>query len=64
MKKILMTPREFVHWFLKHNYKGEKPDFVITSSGRKIMLNDMTEDDANFVAQQFMLMAEETKGNS
>ncbi len=64
MKTIHMTPQEFVKWFVENNYNGEPFDYVVTSSGRKIMLNEMTDDDANFVAQQFMLMSEKPGGQA
>ena len=65
MKKVNMTPRDFVTWFAKtHPIDGKIIDFVQTSSGRKILFDDMTDEDANFVANQFMLMMASPEGQA
>ncbi len=50
-----MNPAEakaYVRWF-RHNHLPEDATFVRTSTGRDIVLDDMTDDEAVFVADQF-----------
>ena len=59
-----MTPieaRAFITWF-KTNYLPKGSDFVQTSSGREIKLNNLNDDDAVFVALQFESMFDAAKG--
>lgn len=53
-----MTPEDakaYITWF-RNNHLPKESDFVQTSSGREIKLNDLNDDDALFVAQQFEAM--------
>ena len=53
-----MTPveaRAFVTWF-RNNHLPKGSDFVQTSSGREIKLDELNDDDAVFVALQFEAM--------
>ena len=53
-----MTPdqaRAYITWF-KINQLPQDCDFVLTSSGREIMLKDINDEDAVFVAKQFTFM--------
>ena len=53
-----MTPdqaRAYITWF-KINHLPQDCDFVLTSSGREIMLKDINDEDAVFVAKQFTFM--------
>lgn len=63
MKTTVLSPRDFVKWFVKqHTIDGQEMTCVKTNSGREINLSDMTDDDAEFVAGQFMLMMSKTEG--
>jgi hypothetical protein len=61
-----MTPdeaRAYIAVFRKHTVPGT--DYVHTSSGRDIRLDDMTDEDALFVAKGFQFMeAEAAKRNN
>ncbi len=59
-----MTPveaRAFITWF-KNNYLPKNSDFVQTSTGRDIKLDDLNDEDAVFVALQFEAMFDAAKG--
>ena len=60
-----MTNRKYIDDFVKAYKKqtGHEIDFVDTSTGRRIYLNDMTDADAQFVAMSFSLMVEVAKGD-
>ena len=64
--KIYLTAREYVAWFAKENASalGFEIDHIKTNTGRTIYFSDMTDDDANFVAQQLMLMSAQQEGNA
>lgn len=52
-----MTPveaRNYIAVFRKHTIPGT--DYVNTSSGRRIQLNDMSDEDAVFIAGEFQRM--------
>ena len=60
-----MSDREYINDFVK-TYKeqtGQEINFVDTSTGRRIYLNDMTDADAQFVAMSFSLMVEVANGD-
>lgn len=61
-----MTAREFIAWFAQEYSPivGHKIDFVRTASGREIRFDNMTDDEAEFVASQFMLMMVPAEGNA
>ena len=64
-KTIELTPHEYVKWFDENNkIDGHEIDHVVTSSGRTIHFADMTDEDANFVAGQFMLMMAKPEGSA
>ena len=53
-----MTPTEskaFITWF-RNNHLPKGVDFVKTSSGREILLDSLSDEDAVFVAKQFEAM--------
>ncbi len=53
-----MTPTEargFITWF-RNNHLPKGVDYVMTSSGRQILLDGLNDEDAVFVAQQFDAM--------
>ena len=55
-----MTPAEakaYITWF-RHNHLPSDADMVLTSTGRDIKLDDMSDDEAVFVADQFEGMLE------
>ena len=59
-----MTPAEaraYVTWF-KNNHLPKGSDFVRLNSGREILLDSMTDDEAVFVAQQFEAMFDKARG--
>jgi hypothetical protein len=59
-----MTPdeaRAYITWF-KINQLPPDTDFVRTSSGREIMLKDINDEDAVFVAKQFTFMHDTALG--
>lgn len=57
MNSTVLSPRDFIKWFVKqHTIDGQEMTFVTTNSGRKIDLSNMTDDDAEFVAGEFMSM--------
>ena len=59
-----MTPdqaRAYITWF-KINHLPPDSDFVRTSSGREIMLKDISDEDAVFVANQFTAMHDTALG--
>jgi hypothetical protein len=61
-----MIDRKYIKNFVK-NYKeqtGQEIGFVDTSTGRRIYLNDMTDEDAQLVAMSFSLMVEVAKEKS
>jgi hypothetical protein len=61
-----MTPTEakaFITWF-RNNHLPKGTDFVRTSSGRDILLDDLTDDDAVFVATQFDYMFDKAHGKT
>ena len=53
-----MTAEEakaYITWF-RNNHLPKGVDFVKTSSGREILLDSLSDEDAVFVAQQFEAM--------
>lgn len=61
-----MTPVEakaFITWF-RNNHLPKGVDFVRTSSGRDLMLDELNDDDAVFVAQQFDAMFDAARWRS
>ena len=61
-----MTPAEakvYITWF-RNNHLPEGADFVQTNTGRKIMLDDLNDKDALFVAISFEAMFDVAKGNN
>lgn len=65
MTTIYLTPREYVNWFAReYPIDGRPMTYVRLASGREIHFDDMTDDDANLVAQQFMLWALPAKGEA
>jgi hypothetical protein len=61
-----MTDRKYINDFVK-TYKeqtGQDIGFVDTSTGRRIYLNKMTDEDAQLVAMSFSLMVEVAKEKS
>ena len=59
-----MTPAEaraYVTWF-RNNHLPKGADFVKLNSGREILLDSMTDDEAVFVAQQFESMFDAARG--
>jgi hypothetical protein len=53
--------RAFITWF-RNNHLPKGIDFVKTSSGRDILLDDLSDDDAVFVAAQFEYMFDKASG--
>ncbi len=53
--------RAFITWF-RNNHLPKDTDFVRTNSGRDILLNNMTDDEAIFVAEQFEHMFDKASG--
>lgn len=63
MKTTVLQPRDFIKWFVKeYKIDGEEMKFVQTNNGRTITLSDMSDEDAEFVAAQFMLMMSKPEG--
>jgi hypothetical protein len=61
-----MTPIEakaFITWF-RNNHLPKGADFVRTSSGRDILLDELNDDDAVFVAKQFEAMFDAATGKN
>ena len=59
-----MTPTEaraFVTWF-RNNHLPKGADFVQTNTGRKIMLDELNDEDALFVAISFEAMFDAARG--
>lgn len=53
--------RAFIAWF-RNNHLPKSVDFVKTSSGREILLDNLTDEDSIFVAQQFEDMFDKASG--
>lgn len=53
--------RAFITWF-RNNHLPKGASFVKTSSGREILLDSLSDDDAVFVAQQFEAMFDAATG--
>jgi len=59
-----MTPVEakaFITWF-RNNYLPKGSDFIQTSTGRDIELDNLNDEDAVFVAKQFEAMFDAARG--
>ena len=59
-----MTPAEaktYITWF-RNNHLPKGADFVQTNTGRKIMLDELNDEDAVFVAISFEAMLDAAKG--
>jgi hypothetical protein len=59
-----MTPAEakaYITWF-RNNHLPKGTDFVRTSSDRDLLLDELNDDDAVFVAQQFEAMFDAATG--
>jgi len=64
-KTIELSPREYIKWFTEnHKIDGYEMDYVRLNSGREIHFDNMTDEDANFVAGQFMMMMAKPEGNA
>lgn len=64
-KTIELTPREYISWFVKKNkINGHEISYVKLSSGREVHFDNMTDEDANLIASQFMLMMMPSQGQS
>jgi hypothetical protein len=57
MTEEAAAAREYIAHFRKYVLPGT--DHVVTSEGRHIILDDMTDDDAVFVGAEFALMEAE-----
>jgi hypothetical protein len=65
MKTVALSPRDYIKWFTKNNkIDGHEINRIQTNTGREIRFDDMTDEDAEFVASQFMLMMAKPEGSA